>query len=124
MNQTNPDDFAFLSLAFRQRYIRRWSLMRSQTEEDLAQHSSQVALIAHALALIGNRLFGKHYSPERAATLALFHDIPEVFTGDLPTPVKYSSPQMRADYRQIEEKTFFPDTDFSDGFYLCKMKKK
>ncbi|MBE6565173.1 MAG: 5'-deoxynucleotidase [Ruminococcaceae bacterium] len=99
----NKTDFAFLSLAFRQKYIRRWSLMRSTSEENLAEHSSQVALIAHALALIGNRFFGKHYSPDRAALLALFHDIPEVYTGDLPTPVKYATSDMRRHFADFEQ---------------------
>ena len=97
------NNFAFLSLAFRQKYIRRWSLMRSASEENLAEHSSQAALIAHALALIGNRFFGKSYSPERAALLALLHDIPEVYTGDLPTPVKYATADMRRHFADFEE---------------------
>ncbi len=97
-------DFSFLALAFRQRYIRRWSLMRSNEPEDLSTHAMQVSLLSHALSLIGNRFFGGDYSPERAALLGLFHDLPEIYTGDLPTPVKYASEDMRADFRRLEDK--------------------
>lgn len=93
---------AFFPLVFRQKYIRRWGLMRNITTETLAEHSYEVAVTAHALALIGNRLFGRDYDPDRTATLALFHDAPEVFTGDLPTPVKYYNSEIRASYAAIE----------------------
>ena len=93
---------SFFALLFRQRHIRRWSLMRNSSEETLSQHSMQVAVLSHALALIGNRYFGKHYDPDRAASLALFHDVPEVITGDLPTPVKYYSEAVREGYAAIE----------------------
>lgn len=96
------EDFGFLALAFRQKYIKRWNLMRSALDEDLAQHSSQTAMIAHALALIGNEKYGKSYSPERAALIALFHDISEVFTGDMPTPVKYATDEMRDNCARLE----------------------
>ena len=69
--------------------------MRNLREESLAEHSAQTAVLAHALALIGNRFFGENYDAERAAVLALFHDTTEVYTGDLPTPIKYFSPEMR-----------------------------
>ena len=93
---------SFYALLFRQRHIRRWSLMRNSSEETLSQHSMQTAVLAHALALIGNRYFGKDYDPDRAASLALFHDVPEVITGDLPTPVKYYSEAVREGYAAIE----------------------
>ena len=86
---------AFFPLVFRQKYIRRWGLMRNVTTETLAEHSFEVAVTAHALALIGNKLFGRNYDADRTATLALFHDTPEVFTGDLPTPVKYYNKDIR-----------------------------
>lgn len=94
---------SFYALAFRQKYIQRWGLMRSITPEYLASHSYEVAITAHALALIGNKFFGKKYDEERALALGLFHDMPEVFTGDLPTPVKYFNSQIRENYGSIEE---------------------
>ena len=93
---------AFFPLVFRQKYIRRWGLMRNVTTETLAEHSFEVAVTAHALALIGNKLFGRNYDADRTATLALFHDTPEVFTGDLPTPVKYYNKDIRENYAAIE----------------------
>ena len=93
---------AFFPLVFRQKYIRRWGLMRNIITETLAEHSYEVAVTAHALALIGNHLFGRDYDADRTATLALFHDAPEVFTGDLPTPVKYYNSDIRANYAAIE----------------------
>ncbi|MBQ4055090.1 MAG: 5'-deoxynucleotidase [Clostridia bacterium] len=93
---------AFFPLVFRQKYIRRWGLMRNLTTETLAEHSFEVAVTAHALALIGNSLFGRSYDADRTATLALFHDAPEVFTGDLPTPIKYYSKDIRENYAAIE----------------------
>ena len=79
----------FFSLAGRLRYIDRWSLMRNTRRENVAEHSYITALIAHALCVIENELFGGKLNPDRAASLALYHDAAEVFTGDLPTPVKY-----------------------------------
>lgn len=94
---------SFYALIFRQKHIRRWGLMRNLREESLAEHSAQTAVLAHALALIGNRFFGENYDAERATVLALFHDTTEVYTGDLPTPIKYFSPEMRENYREIEK---------------------
>lgn len=94
---------SFFALLFRQKYILRWGLMRNTTPESLSEHTAEAAIIAHALAVIGNTCFGKHYEPERVATLALFHDATEVLTGDLPTPIKYFSSEMRREYHQIED---------------------
>jgi 5'-deoxynucleotidase len=91
--------FAYVS---RMRLIRRWSLMRGGSPENLQEHSHRVALFAHALAAIGNRIFGKSLDGERAAFLALLHDAGEVMTGDLPTPVKYFSPGFRESWRGLE----------------------
>lgn len=70
--------------------------MRNTTYENLSQHSGEVATIAHALAVIGNKRLGKEYNAERAALLGLYHDTPEIITGDMPTPVKYYSREMRS----------------------------
>jgi 5'-deoxynucleotidase len=78
----------------RLRFIKRWGLMRNAVEEDVAQHSWEVAVLAHALAVIARDVFGKPIDPNAVATRALFHDATEAITGDLPTPVKYS-PAMR-----------------------------
>lgn len=93
---------SFFALLFRQKYITRWGLMRSVTKETLAEHTAEAAVIAHALAVIGNTVYGKSYDPERVAAIALFHDAAEVFTGDLPTPIKYFSPETKRDYAEIE----------------------
>lgn len=91
--------FAYMS---RMKLIRRWSLMKSVTEENIAEHSAQVAQIAHALAVIGNRVYGKELCADRVATLALYHESSEVITGDLPTPIKYYNPEIRKAYKDIE----------------------
>lgn len=91
--------FAYLG---RMKFIRRWGLMHSTYPENIQEHSLRVATIAHALAVIRNRLFHGRANPDRVATLALFHDMSEVLTGDLPTPVKYFNPDIRVAYQAIE----------------------
>lgn len=91
--------FAYMS---RMKLIRRWSLMKAVTEENIAEHSAQVAQIAHALAVIANRIYGKTVNADRVATLALYHESSEVITGDLPTPIKYYNPEIRDAYKSIE----------------------
>ncbi len=83
--------FAYLA---RMKLIQRWGLMRNTLPENIQEHSLQVAMIAHALALLRNRRFGGNVDPERTALLAVFHDAEEVITGDLPTPIKYFNPQV------------------------------
>ena len=92
--------FAYLS---RMKFIRRWSLMHSTYPENVQEHSLQVALVTHILAVIRNRLFSGRVNPERAATLALYHDVGEVLIGDLPTPVKYFNPEIKTAYQTIEK---------------------
>ena len=95
--------YDFYAYMARMKLIRRWSLMRSVQPENDAEHSLQVAMIAHALALIGRERYGREVSPERAALLAVYHDATEVLTGDLPTPVKYHSEELRGAYRTLED---------------------
>jgi 5'-deoxynucleotidase len=84
------------------RFIRRWGLMHSTHTENIQEHSLRVAMIAHALALIRNRLFGGGLSAEGVAVRAMYHDASEVLTGDLPRPVKYFNPEIETSYRRIE----------------------
>jgi len=91
--------FAYLS---RMKFIRRWGLMHSTYPENIQEHSLRVAHIAHALALIKNRLFGGDVDPERTLALALYHDTSEVLTGDLPSPVKEFNPDIKRAYHAIE----------------------
>ncbi|MBI1736303.1 MAG: 5'-deoxynucleotidase [Candidatus Rokubacteria bacterium] len=91
--------FAYLS---RMKFIRRWGLMHTTYPENIQEHSLRVAMIAHALAVIRNRCYGGAVDPARAALLALYHDAPEVLTGDLPAPIKHFDPEIKTAYRQIE----------------------
>ena len=92
--------FAFLN---RMKYIRRWSLMRSVREENIMEHSQQVAVIAHALALINNKMFDKNVDIEKTVLYATYHEVGEVITGDLPTPIKYFNPQIQNAYKDLEK---------------------
>ena len=95
--------YGFFAYLDRMKYINRWALMRSTERENIMEHSAQVAIIAHALAVIGNVYYGKNYDENKVATLALFHETSEVITGDLPTPVKYYNPAIRDAYKAVEE---------------------
>ena len=95
-------NYSFFALAFRMKYINRWGLMRNLRTENLTEHSAQCAMLSHALCVIGNKHFGKSYNPEKVALFALYHDMSEIFTGDLPTPVKYFNSSIRNSYKQIE----------------------
>lgn len=93
----------FFALMGRMRYITRWGLMRNTFSENIQEHSHQVAVLAHALALIRRdvlRLEGP--DPDRCAVAALYHDASEILTGDLPTPIKYYNPEIRVAYKQVE----------------------
>ena len=92
----------FFALISRMRYIGRWGLMRNTFEENIQEHSHQVAVLAHALAVIRNRCFGGCVDEGAVAVAALYHDAPEILTGDLPTPIKYYNPQIRDSYKQVE----------------------
>ena len=92
----------FFAYMARMKFIRRWGLMKSVTTENIAEHSAQVAQLAHALALIRNKKFGGSLDPDRIATMALYHETSEVMTGDLPTPIKYYNEDIRRSYKDIE----------------------
>lgn len=95
--------YNFFAMIDRMKYIDRWALMRNSKNENISEHSHQVAVLAHALALIGNKEFGKDYDCARTALLALYHDATEVITGDMPTPVKYFNDEIRTAYKDIEK---------------------
>ena len=91
--------FAYIS---RMRYIGRWSLMRNSLPENIQEHSHMVAVLAHALGVIRRDVFHVPCNPDEAATVALFHDSSEILTGDLPTPIKYHSNEIRDAYKEVE----------------------
>ena len=91
--------YAYIS---RMRCVKRWALMRNTEEENIQEHSYMVAVIAHALALIRTRVFGKETDANAVAVAALYHDATEILTGDMPTPIKYYNPEIRDAYRKVE----------------------
>ena len=92
----------FYALIARMKNIARWSLMRSVMPENVQEHSHMVAVLAHALAVIRRDVYGLPCDPNACAAAALFHDAPEILTGDLPTPIKYFNPEIMTAYRQVE----------------------
>ena len=103
------------------KYINRWGLMNNTRNENISEHSQQVAILTHCLVLIHNKRFGGNLDAERAALLAVFHDSTEIITGDMPTPIKYQNPDIIGAYKQIEGKaadrliTLLPE-DFRDEY--------
>ena len=93
----------FFAYIDRMRYIERWALMRNSVRENIQEHSHQVAVLAHALAVIRNELFGGQVDAGTVAAAALYHDAGEILTGDMPTPIKYFNPEIREAYRKVEE---------------------
>lgn len=99
------ETYPFSALTARMKYITRWSLMRAARPESLSEHTADTALLAHMLCLIATRVLGEDESeihPEQVAAAALYHDAPEILTGDLPTPVKYQTEAMRAACKALE----------------------
>lgn len=92
----------FFALVSRMKYINRWALMRNTDSENLYEHSFEVAVIAHALCVIGNERFSRGYDADRAAVIALYHDFSEILTGDMPTPVKYRNESLKSEYKKVE----------------------
>lgn len=92
----------FFPMIARMRYIARWGLMRNTQPENIQEHSHQVAVLAHALAVIQNQYFGGSVDPGRVAVAALYHDASEILTGDMPTPIKYDNPAIRSAYQDVE----------------------
>ncbi len=92
--------FAYIS---RMRFIRRWGLMRNTLPENDLEHAAQTAVIAHAIALMGNARYHRAYDPGRVLALGLYHDAAEVITGDMPTPVKHHNPLILKEYEKLED---------------------
>ncbi|MBR3537593.1 MAG: 5'-deoxynucleotidase [Eubacterium sp.] len=95
-------DAHFFATISRMKYIERWALMRSSRPENLSEHSLEVAMIAHCLAVIGNVRYGRQLDADQAALIGLYHDASEIITGDMPTPVKYYNSEIRGAYREVE----------------------
>lgn len=95
----NYDFFAIIS---RMKYIERWALMRNSRSENISEHSLEVAMLAHALAVLSNKRLGNHLDAQKAALLGIYHDSTEIITGDMPTPIKYYNPQIQGAFKEIE----------------------
>ena len=93
---------SFFAMMSRMKYIDRWALMRNSRDENLSEHSLEVSMMAHALAIIGNTFLGKELDAQKVAVLGLYHDATEIITGDMPTPIKYYNRQIRQTYKEIE----------------------
>lgn len=95
--------YNFFAMMSRMKYIERWALMRNSRPENISEHSLEVSMIAHGIAVIANKRFGKNINAEKVALIALYHDAPEIITGDMPTPVKYYNSDIKGAYKQVEE---------------------
>lgn len=103
MNGKRDRTGEFLALLFRQKDIKRWGLMRNLYSESLSEHCCEVSMISHMLAVLGNKRFGKNYDINKIVASALYHDMSEILTGDLPTPVKYYNTDIKTAYKRIEK---------------------
>ena len=94
---------SFYAMLSRMKYIRRWALMRNSEPENISEHSLEVSMLAHGLAVLGNRRLGKQLDADRCAVIGLYHDAGEIITGDMPTPIKYYNRQMQSVFHEIED---------------------
>lgn len=94
--------YNFFALASRMKYIYRWGLMRNTDRESLSRHSLEVAMTAHALGVINNKIFGGNIDAQRLAVIGMYHDMSEIITGDMPTPIKYMNKDISEAYKSIE----------------------
>ncbi len=94
--------YNFFAAISRMKYIERWALMRNSRAETLSEHSLEVAMVAHALSVIGNVRYGHKMDAEKAALIGIYHDASEIITGDMPTPVKYYNSDIREAYKSVE----------------------
>lgn len=96
-------DSSFFAMLSRMKYINRWALMRNSYPENISEHSLEVGMIAHVLALISNKKYGNNLNVERAALIGMYHDCTEIITGDMPTPIKYYNKDTVEAYKYVEE---------------------
>ena len=94
--------YHFFAMMSRMKYIERWALMRNSERENISEHSMEVAMIAHALAVISNVRLGNNLNVEKAALIGLYHDCTEIITGDMPTPVKYYNDDIKTAFKEVE----------------------
>ncbi len=94
----------FYAYLDRMKFIKRWQLMRSTREENIMEHSHQVAVLTHALCLIETEVFGGSVNTSAAILYALYHEVSEVMTGDMPTPIKYFNGQLHGEYEKVEQR--------------------
>ena len=92
----------FFAMISRMKYIKRWSLMKNSSSENLSEHSLEVSMLAHCLAVISNKRLGNNLNVEKVALIALYHDSTEIITGDMPTPIKYFNKSIQGSYKEIE----------------------
>lgn len=92
----------FFAMMSRMKYIERWSLMKNSSSENISEHSLEVSMLAHGLAVISNRRLGKKLSVEKIALIGLYHDSTEIITGDMPTPIKYFNEGIQGAFKEIE----------------------
>lgn len=111
----------FFAMISRMKFIERWSLMRNSRQENLSEHSLEVAMLAHALAVISNERLGNNLNAEKAAVLGIYHDATEIITGDMPTPIKYFNKNIQGAFKEVEkdaaEKLFCMLPDYLKKYY-------
>ncbi len=95
-------DHHFFAMMSRMKYIERWALMRNSQTENISEHSLEVAMIAHVLAVISNVRLGNQLNAEKAALIGMYHDCTEIITGDMPTPVKYFNAEIQGAFKEVE----------------------
>lgn len=94
--------YSFFAMMARMKYIERWALMRNSMQENISEHSLEVAMLAHGLAIISNEKCGSHLDVNKIALMGLYHDANEIITGDMPTPVKYYDEDIKNAYKRVE----------------------
>lgn len=95
-------DYSFFAMISRMKLIERWALMRNSISENISEHSLEVSILAHALAIISNERLGNHCNAEKAALIGIYHDATEIITGDMPTPIKYFNENIQGAFKAVE----------------------
>lgn len=93
----------FFAMISRMKFIERWALMRNSRQENISEHSLEVSILAHALAVISNERLGNHLPLEKAALIGIYHDASEIITGDMPTPIKYYNENIQGAFKEVEK---------------------